>query len=160
MRKVGTRYLILCVTLIAACLSFMQMPVPQPTVIDINGDIESAPNALHSILFNLRGIACVGAISIFMHSICSVLGLNKLSRWVTSILIPTIMTFAYHLWWVDYIRRTEIHYPITISPSTVFVINAISFTIGTAVVAGLLAILTPLVEQKQSTPTEDSQIIM
>ena len=160
MRKVSIRYLLLCISLIAACLAFMQIPVPPPTVIDINGDIESAPNAVHSILFNFRGVAFVGSISIFMHAACSVFGLNKLSRGIVSILVPTIFTFAYHLWWVDYIRRTEIHYPITISPSTVFVINLISFTIGTGVVAGLFAVLAPRMEQSNSTPAAESQITM
>ena len=71
MRKTGTRYLLLCVALIAACLAFMQIPVPPPTVTDINGDVESAPNAIHSILYNFRGVAYVGATSIFMHAVCS-----------------------------------------------------------------------------------------
>ena len=151
MRKTGTRYLLLCVALIAACLTFVQIPVPPPTVININGDVESAPNAIHSILYNFRGVAYVGAISIFIHAACSVLAMKNLARWIFSILVPTLVTFAYHLWWVDHIRRNEIHYPITISPSTVFAINLISFTIGTAVVVGLFSILSPFAEPKLTT---------
>ena len=158
MREFGTRYLLLCVALIAACLAFTQIPVPPPTVFDINGDIESAPNALHSMLYHLRGFAYVGAISIFMHAICTVLRLKMVSRWIISILIPTIVTFTCHLWWVDYVRRTGIHYPITISPLTVFIINAISFTMSTVVVTVLLAFLIPLVKRKKTTTTENSQI--
>ena len=159
MRKISTRYLLVCVAMIAACLTFMQIPVPPPTVTGINGDVESAPSAIRSILYNFWGVAYVGAISIFMHAICSVLGMKNFARCIVSILVPTTFAFAYHLWWADYIRRNDIHYPITISPSAVFVINLISFTIGTSVAVGLFEILTPFLDPKLTTSEKSRKTI-
>ena len=154
MQSISTRYLLLCTAMIAACLALLQIPAPPPSVSDISRNIESGPNIIHTILFKLGGVAFVCAISIFMHAVCSIFGLKNVMRRLISILLPTVVLFAYHLWWLDYIQRSEFHHPITVSPSTVLVIDLVFFAIGTAAIEGFFAILKPAISARTTIPME------
>ena len=142
----GLRYLLACVALIALCLAFATLPKP----IDGGGSGVS-----YSHIIDLRPCGFYAAASIFMHLFCSGLRMNSFSRWFVSILVPSLAMLVLHFWWVAKIEREKFHYPISISPTEVFVFNLVAFAISFAIVSWGLKLVEKVTQPKNRNLTNE-----
>ena len=126
MRKIGTRYLFFCVTMICICLSFWTIPHPPPYILNAENEILSQPYWIHEILFQIRPYVLILAVSLFMHALCSVIGLTTVARWVTSILLPSTVAFAWQIWNLTH-SPPKLSIPIWMALAATFVLFTISF---------------------------------
>ena len=147
MQNFGIRYLMFCVSLIAACVAVWQYSKATPN---------PANGVDYSFLINFRPFGLIGAISIFMHVACDAIGLRSLVRWLVAILVPSVAMLGWWFWWVAGIKQSGVHHPITIRPTEVLILNLVTFTIGFAVVSFVLSFArswlnrTPLENQPDS----------
>ncbi len=130
MKSLRIRYLMSCVALIAIFLALWQYPKSEPN---------SANGVDYSWLIKFRPFGLVGAISVFMHVACDMLGLRSVFRWMVGTIVPSLAMLGWWLWWVSGIKASGVHHPITIGPTEVFVIHLITFTAGFAVVSLVLS---------------------
>ena len=133
MQQITLRYLLTCVALIAACLALATLPSLT------FGPNDGGSGVPYSHIINLQTIGYYAAASTFMHLFCTIMQLKGLLRWAVSILTPSLAMLGWHLWWIAKIEQEQIHYPISITPTEVFVFNLIAFTICFTVVSGVMA---------------------
>ena len=133
MQQITLRYLLACVALIAACLALATLPSLT------FGPNDGGSGVPYSHIINLQTIGYYAAASTFMHLFCTIMQLKGLLRWAVSILTPSLAMLGWHLWWIAKIEQEEIYYPISITPTEVFVFNLIAFTICFTVVSGVMA---------------------
>ena len=91
----------------------------------------------------MQPYAMVIGVATLMHLLSGMLGLTGYLRWIFAIAAPTVVAYAYHLWWLDYIARNKIHYPIFLTSTSILILNLMSFTIAFAVVSCVMHYLFP-----------------
>ncbi|QEG21980.1 hypothetical protein MFFC18_18410 [Mariniblastus fucicola] len=132
MQRFEIRYLLFCITLIAACIAIWQFPKTEPN---------PANGVDYSFLINFRPIGLIASVTIFMHVACDAAGLTSVPRWLVAILTPSLAMLGWWLWWVTRINQSNVHHPITIGPFEVLIIHLVTFTISFAIISGALSLV-------------------
>ncbi len=136
------RYLLSVTAIVAICLGILLIPLPREETINYYGSapeparLPDQPFAMQHflVLLPIRCLAFLGSVTLTLHTIARVLGLNTVAKWLFAILIPTVADAAWHWYSVN-----ELGYRSSLSIGDHIEMGLIGNAIAFACLTGLLA---------------------